>query len=60
MEQFLMYCVYAALPRGSDTEMMKVQSVILRTILLNTLGTRKSMDASEVNMTYIPPGTIKS
>lgn len=79
MDQFLVHCVFAALPpqffdatltfqSSKDTspasqspeEMMKVQAVILRTIILNTLGTRKSMDASEVNLDFINTQTMKS
>lgn len=59
MEQFLLLCTYTALPEDACIEMMKVQAVILRTIILNTLGDRASMNANELNINFVNSKAMK-
>lgn len=59
METFLVHALHANIPVDCHPEMMKVQAVILRTIILQRLNGQQSMAASQLSIDYDSTATIK-
>lgn len=60
MNEYLIYCIYGTLPDDCTEEMMKVQAIIARTLLLYKLESRTSIDASELHMDFTSEAVMRS
>ena len=60
LDEYLVGVVAAQIPGDSPLEALKAQSVIARTYAMNTIGERKSVEATELSLPYYSDGVLRS
>lgn len=59
LDEYLVGVVAAAMPGDYPLEALKAQAVILRTYLMNIIGDRRSVEATELNQVYYGEETLR-
>lgn len=59
MDEYLIGVVAAQMPGDYPVEALKAQAVIARTCLMNTIGSRKSVEAAELNQSYYTDNILR-